>query len=447
MIKTVKSLLIFILLGLSSAIYAGSEDLTVSSITRLSHPWFQTQNLWKGRGHPINPNNTKILMDEYISFEHPDHSAGFGRGVVVGDIAALKAAVNVSDEAQWLTDYLAATKPLNDDFLSYTCVFYYPTAPRNVGCLNDWTQRHVRWSPIPGEEDILYGIYDKIGYKQVIRIDTNDGSVTVVGNYVAEYNADNTIDAFLTGWKWDTQELIISFRSANNYGDGVLMDVSDGSKTAFSGHPFRSSAEGLTWHKQYGVHGDTSPNKRFRARYAASTQINGVLNNDCTDVSEKPCDTDHSTEPSDWLDPNNSYTPTHINWAASNNWFIAGGLGNPLNKNSPTPYLTTQTVAQIYFDNTTHTFETHIILTHDSCGFWGGGENNYNELPSPSMNDAGTMIVFQGTDGKYSYFDYQQDNEAYADWDTNGVWLAELSGEAPPEQVSIGKFSGAGNFR
>ena len=265
---------------------SAAGELTVSNITRLSHPAYDMSNYWKGQDDAINADSTKILLlEDWSTWTHPDYpGAGIGRGIVVANINDLKNACdrnncmnNPTQEQlnQWLIDYKAVTQPLNNSFLSYKFLYYYDGM--EVGRLQEGGSVYVRWSPILGEENILYGIYQG-SKREIIRIDVTNGSTTIVGNYVAE--TSQTVAPYLYGWTSDNK-LIFHYWYHHNSG-GFLLDVKNGSKEYYSSLPGRCSEQGWRFPME-AIHNGRSPDKKYIVGYHSDPTGNGIYINDSSD--------------------------------------------------------------------------------------------------------------------------------------------------------------------
>lgn len=472
-------MMFFLATVFQDALAAG--ELTETNTTRLSPFAYDMDNSWKGSRRPINADNTKILLNERIdgagvaNWVHPRWSSTIGRGVVVGNIAALKAACTDNNcmnnptqeqQNQWLIDYLAATKPLNNSFLTRQCMLTY--AGREVGCINRFSSQEVQWSQIPGEENIVYGLYDKdngVAIRELVRINVDTGATTKVGNYPAGMSVPML-------WGWKQPNSVIIDADSDDSGNGYTMNVSTGAYSYYSSLPMRGSpTEASTW--LYGnMHFAYSPNGQLEAHYSGRPSANGVLNNDCTYNHPNPlgyypnCQTPYADPihyssyggdvPSDWIDSDEGNF-SHVNWIYSNDWFLAGSSGIPFKANEGKPYITTYKIDQVFFNRDVGTFIHRNLISYDGAGVWieaGGNDVNYYGLPSPAMSNNGAMIVFANSNGKYTPIDKRKCDaglvaaicsEVALNWETMGMFLADLAPAAgsdttppaPPSGVSV----------
>ncbi|MFH0863734.1 MAG: hypothetical protein V1858_01405 [Candidatus Gottesmanbacteria bacterium] len=395
------AILFFSFFGLAKSSQAATE-LTVTKVTRISHPAYRTSNVWYGARDPWNSDYTRLMLYESPAFTHPEYGKT-GRGLVWGTINNLKSWTT-------LTEYENAAKPLQAGYDNF-----------------NWRADSVYWSPFIGEENVIYGLYTYYS-TTVRRLNLDTGTVTIVVSYDPGDGTDVS-NARALGWTTDNK-LVVGFNDITGC-CGYEIDVQTGSRTRYYSQPSKCSDEGNRWPLDVKANGHMhlSPDKKREALYGYGyIRINepGV---DCI------------TEYKDPYYPNNPVGKHigHVSWRYSNDWLLAGDVGDFDGCNFTAPHMDTYGIYQIYFDRTTHEFDYYSLLKKEGAGLWCDGSNyrNYHALPLATLRSDGNQIHFMSTDGLWSYDDYTLKGKT--PWGTEGVFLADLalaSDTIPPSAPS-----------
>lgn len=365
-----------VLLLAKSSLAAG--ELTVTKITRVTHSSYQANNQWFGIRDPWNRDYTRMILYEVPGYTHTDSTVG--RGIVWGYVSDLK---------NWTTkaEYEAAAKPLS------------------IG-IGYWEPLSMYWSPIVGEENILYGLWTSDSTVRKLNIDTEEV------NIVTTYTKSGVCTTYARALGFSaSNELIVGFGCLNpledpNYFDtgGYAINVSNGNKTYYSSTPSICTSG---WpHLGHG-HDGYSPDRQYYGSYGdyyiqKTCGGSGIYN-----------------------DPH--HIGAHITWTASNDWFI---VDDNMQTCSPTdqPCMATQKIWQVMFDRVSHTFDyNELVINKSTAGYWwtGGATYNYGAYAVPTLRKDGHQVLFFSTDGKWSYSDYIQKGKT--PWGTAGAFLVDLS--------------------
>lgn len=380
----------FAVLILFPFVSLAAEKLTVLAVKRITHPAYRINNLWFGERNPWNRDYTRLLLYEDMGFTDPTTKRR-GRGHVWGMISNLK---------NWSTPE------------------GYEAAARQVSNSSCWPPTSLDWSPLAGEENILYGVYTCDTTISKLNVDTG------VRTPVVSYNpgdGTNVSNPRSFGFSSDNR-LIVNFNGENWASGGYEVSVPDGTRTRYTGFAMDCSTVRKRWPQMLSHgHMHRSPDAQYLAIYGYGAGQVGVYDLqagiNCSNLPEVLSYVD-SAYPND-------QPPGHVSWTASNDWFLAENMGSWKNWQT-SPYLSNDSIFQVTFDRTTHAFTYNNLLTTTTAGYWKSGEEvqNYHAIPIPVLRKDGKQMIFWSTDGKYSYVDYQA--KGVTPWGTEGVFLADL---------------------
>lgn len=396
------SLLLFIIITVGSA-FAGSEDLIVTKVTRITPPDYRASNLWYGvRDLGLwNIDNTRMMVYENPSSTHPV-SGKTGRGLVWGFISDFKSWTDVSD-------YESKIKPL----------------PRWINSKRT-DPSSIFWSIFPGEENIVY-VTLEIGWLVKVNVDTNEISRVL---YIDPGDGVDIKDAKLYGWTKDNT-LVMSFGYENWKDGGYEINVQTPSKTFVRKPPWnKCSSEFQRWPDFFSHgHSGKSPSGVLYYSGAGDVHDNGVINLDTSNFTEDMLYENKVCRPYPW-------TSSHISWKASENWFLANSWTRYDVKIEPSePTLREYKLWQVYFDGVDFTYRE--LLSQKTAHAWNDGTRrirNWNAHFIATLRKDGRQALFTSTNGKYSYEDYKY--KGVTPWGYEGAFLVDLapaSGLSPPE--------------
>ncbi|MDQ7786436.1 MAG: hypothetical protein RDU01_02405 [Thermodesulfovibrionales bacterium] len=375
--------ILFLLFGYTKGF--AIEQLTVSKITRISHPVYRAGNLWYGVRDPWNRDYTRIMLYENTSYTDPG-TGKKGRGMVWGFINNLK---------NWstLTEYESAAKPF----------------PKN----SYWAATSLYWSPFPGEENIIYGIYTSD--KTVSKLNVDTGVITPIISYdPGDGTSVSTARSF--GWTTDNK-LVVNFDNENFASGGYEIDVQTRTRVRYS------SPAWARWPQTGHGHGHKSPDRLYNADYVSYSGQNlyGVVK-----LSNNERFLDKARF--DQIAPVN-----HVSWKASNDWYLGSGVTWKYGPNAPA--LFTKGLFQIIFDRTNNKFTYNTLFTFEGPAQWWDETKqewvyNWHTHPLATLRSDGFQVFFTSTDGKFSYDDYQR--RGVTPWGTEGYFLADLISASSP---------------
>ncbi len=351
----------------------------VTSITRLSHPAFNIDNIYgQGGFNSWNSNLKRILMYESVGYCDP--IAGCGRGIVTGNINELKSAAAIGT----LQDYLNASTDIPDS------IWENPKA--------------IEWSPFSVENEYIYGL--RASDKMLVKYNTDTGDQIPLISYS---HPDLTATPSLLGWTSDNK-LIVNFNQSE--WDSGLYEVDidfpdhvNPSTTHYSSRPNLCSERFSRYPSARSIHEGKSPDSKYYAHYNASSAESGVETNDYSDPLNCGLfynDALNGSVTDDYL--------SHIDWQHSNDWFVGGKVLCQ----QTYPYLFNYAISQVFFNRGTNAFSHNKLISKLGAGYWKGSDcqdsqfedYNYLALPSPTLSKDGKQLMFISTDGKYSTEDY-----------------------------------------
>lgn len=393
-------------------VFAGSEDVTLTNVTRISHPAYQMGSMWYSIRNPWNQDFKRVMM-----YEKTQTFNGIsGRGLVWGYVNQLKS---------WKTkeEYDNVAKPL-------------PKANSK-----EWKATSVYWSPFSGEENIVYGVVKNDNRLMKVNVDTRAWEAIISFDPGDGTDISNAISI---GWTLDNN-FTVNFNG--EWSGGYEIDVHAKTRRHYSNWPARCSEDGRRFPFNSHGHSDKSPDGTKAALEYGQTHGNSVKNLVTCKSTEDLAYENRLPEPYP------HYT-TYSSWKASENWFLVcsdqfrEGDPNPMSSNwLSAPEIMTFAVWQVYFDQTGN-FEYREILRVKSSARWDkdsdhkNGNETWNSHANldPVLRKDGRQIYFLITDGKYSYDDYQA--KGVTPWGLIGVFLADLSAAdttppAPPKGLSI----------
>lgn len=381
-------------------------ELTVTNITRISHPAYQASNMWFGVRNPWNRDYTKIMLYENPAFTHPSYGKT-GRGLVWGFIGNC-GTENCVTEWTTLSEYESYVKPIPDQIHITRAASAY-------------------WSPFVGEENIIYApFYSGSNCNYLKKINVGTGMITDV---VSINDAGVDCSAFTCyGWT-DSNKLVCSMGNENWSGGGYEIDVQAKTKTFITGYPAVPSYlcnknppytddKFFTW-PDYITHGHGGKNPGdtwYLNNYGNGTYpdiINtkgAIRRTDCSVIADSEGTSKHVT---------------HVSWTYSNNWFLGSSCGDSCTY-QPSPYIDIFRLYQVFFNGSSFTYRE--LLAKSSAGRWDDGTNsvlNYQSIPIATLRNDGRQFVFMSTDGKYSYGDFTK--KGSTPWGTEGFFLADFA--------------------
>ncbi|MEW6602741.1 MAG: hypothetical protein AB1499_17350, partial [Nitrospirota bacterium] len=233
---SISLLSLLLMLATTNCAGADSGHLTVTNIIRITHPAYRASNLWYGIRDPWNRDYTRIML--YENTAHTDPQTGKrGRGMVWGFIDELKSWTSLSE-------YESVAKPLPNN--SY------------------WAPTSAYWSPFPGEENIIYGVYT--GDRTVSKLNVDTGIRTSIISYDPG-DGTNVSRARALGWTADNT-LIVNFDNEVWSSGGYEVNVQTGARTRYYNMP-SVRGESDRWPQLGHGHNMRSPDKLYIADYVS----------------------------------------------------------------------------------------------------------------------------------------------------------------------------------
>jgi hypothetical protein len=395
------------------------DDIAVVSTTRLTHPAYRMGNNHFGtRPYVWSRDGKRLHLWEERESYTTTYGTKTGRGPVWGWVADC-------DSHDCLTEWAGEPDPL---------AAYESYAQQVYDAAHISYTAACAWSPLVGEENILICPYVS-GSNTVIKktnVDT-DAQTTL-----ATISGDNTVMCY--GFDSDNKFIC----SANTDGDwtsgGWRINTTTGASTAIAANypytiwpqytcnqtPKTINADGWGFpdQTQNGHGGRNSDSTLWANNYGGGTYP-GVINTSgvikrASDECEVIEDTTRST-----------YHVTHMTWNAWPNRFIASSCGDECNSSASAPNLDTMRIYQVDFDPTAETYDYTEIKSFSSAGRWSSNLN-FEAIPISTVNDFGTQIIFNSSEGKYTYEDHLV-NSALS-WGLEGVFLMEITTGDAEEQ-------------
>lgn len=396
----------------SYSVFAGSEDLTVTKVTRISHPAYRATNQWYSIRDPWNRNYERVMLYEATQF----YNGIAGRGLVWGYVNQLKS---------WSTlqQYESIAKPL-------------PKANNKT-----WKSTSVYWSPFSGEENIVYGVVKNDNRLMKVNVDT--GAWEAIMSFDPSDGTD-LINARGIGWTLDNI-FIVNFYDESRSSGGYEINVHAKTKRRYSAWPDRCSPDGRRYPCISHGHSDKSPDGTKYANDYGQTMENGVQNLVNCNFTE-----DRAFE-NRLLEPYPLYT-NYVSWKASENWYLVCSDYFWEDSNEPTPNwalsspeIMNYKLWQMNFDGANFSYRE--ILRVKSAAAWDPDDDhtNGNEIWNshcnliPVLRKDGKQIWFTMTDNKYSYEDYQA--RGVTPWGFEGVFLADLSNNFSNTTTTVGDIT------
>ena len=400
----------------SNFTFAGTEDLIVKKVTRISHPAYRAQNIFYGvREKGVwNVDNTRIMISEAPdTYKHPTYGAK-SRGLVWATL---------QDATSWTTqaEYEAAFQQVPQ---------YYNRANKNG----------FYWSPFEGEENIIYTLRRET-YNDVIKINVDTGEVTVVVKL-----GSTKFRSRAYGFRKDNNHLIASYNNENWDAGGWEIDLQAGTYIALTKADIPSYCDALypLWpnHNNHG-HGGPSPNgSKYAKGYGFARTIRAGTSEErkgdrvaiypaCTDVEDMSWENKDS--------PPYPWAGVHTSWHASENWFLSNSNVSKGAKQWPSaPSIEEYKIYQVYFDGSNFTYRE--LLSSFSAHRWDDGTYKvYNDTAhiKATIRSDGRQAIFTSTDGKYSYDDYKY--KGATPWEFDGFFLVDLAFTSDESTISAPK--------
>lgn len=410
-----------------------NDLLTVTNIRRLSHPYYSMSNNFYGSIDPYNLDQTRLLMYEMSNGDASPTADG--RFYVWGYV----------DETYCQT---------NNCLLNWETKADYEDAARQVPLIeNDYHYRwrNLYWSPLVGEEDILYGvtIYDKEG---VYKINLTSSEITEIANYNPNdgTNIDNASCYGFTFWNtfwcsfgdeyWGDGgfEVDIQTGDITFFGPNAIGTNNNYALTYCQEHENQTLPEAYKGYPHYSHgHGSLRRDQLYNAVGYGTSPV-GVWNlNNCTFY---PDNNYAEKYPNDlfW------YFPNHVTWQNDQTNYFFGDSPNSYYDSSQReghntePWLRRVSLFQSFFDEDSGDIFHHHLITMPTAGKWNEeapytcdhefyDQCNYQwpATPLPFIDNTGRKLLFTNTNGSYSYGDYLL--TGITPWDTYAVYMAELT--------------------
>ena len=371
--------------------FAGSDDLALTKITRISHPNYRAGNMWYSLRNPWNRDFTRIMMYEIPSDNN-------GRGLVWGFVSDLKS---------WTTlaEYKTSAKPFPD-----TARITTPTS--------------AYWSPFPGEENIIYAPYysgSNCSFLKKINMDTNTATNVISIN---PKDGTNCRNARALGWTADNT-LIVNFDDESWSSGGYEVDVQQQTRTRYSSRPSKNSSEGIRWPYISHGHSDRSPDGNWIISYSQSgNYISDPFGSTRRENYYKL--TNLLSVEETYLPLNSPRNLGYASWKASSEWWLASDLGGGL-WGANSPIIDDYGFWQVWPDGT-----RKLIFTHSTAQTWTE-VLNWGAHTLPVLREDGKQIFFTSTDGKFTKED--NDLRGVTPWGYEGFFLADLVPVSAPGQT------------
>lgn len=456
-------------------------ELVVAGIHRISHPAYTTDNYWYTTFPQWNVDKSRILIYEIGiatsngKYYHPNfpssypNARDYGRGLIWG---CLK------------TSCVSASRVYRPSITSTLQALDLDNASGNQSLI-DWDNNTVQisatakyqpvpaWSPYPGETNILYAINRNTQMLVTYNVDT--GVETPITSY---YHSSGVTNAQILGFTKDAvtgslghkDQIIIQLDYSKRPGGYIYRVFTDRDNNFSSPTKQYEAAPGscssaMTWYPDPPqVHSAVSPDGLYTAGEDAMFK-NDFSGSTCSGSVNGGTGNPYSGKYWWWnnISHDNKYGITHINWGASNDWYIAANNTNyPYNYQTETaPHIgvNEQKIWQVYFDRTLgdtrlkancnngyardecycpECFTHNELVSRSSAGNWftpTGTVVNYPALALPTISSDGTLLRFQGTNGKYT-----REDKSWCDkitpnvcntignnWEGIGTYIAELA--------------------
>ena len=378
------TIMIGFLLNCSFGLSEAAETLSVSKVTRISHPAYRAQNMWYGVRNPWNRDYTRIMLFE-ARVSHPDYPGVQGKGLVWGMVGDLKS---------WTTlaAYEAARHPL-------------PPVNDNSG----WRPDSAYWSPFVGEENIIYGIYTPT--KTVRKLNVDTGVMTDIVSYDP---GDGTVvtSARSFGFTADNK-FTVNFSNESTTSGGYEIDVSTGAKTRYIDLPGLCDADYPRFPNYSHGHIGKSPDGSKTAwKYGEGSYTSVYYSETCTQVRDTIA---------------GSKCMAHASWTASESWYIGDDNGDvSACGTGSAPAIVPFSIFQIQFDGSSFVYEK--LFTQNTARGWNDGTraiSNYHAHFLATLRKDGKQALITSTDGLYSYEDNVYMGKA--PWGYEGFFLVDFA--------------------
>ena len=414
------------LIALIWLLFAGSVFAT--DPIRLMHPAYRANQNTFGARNPWSKDGKRIMMYENTGSYTTSYGTKTGRGLVWGWVADCSTN-NCLTAWTSLAQYESYATPLPDQIhMSHNPFSAY-------------------WSPFAGEESIIYApFYSGSSCSYLKKIDVAATTPTWT-NVIAIDGTGGSCDVACYGYD-DSNRLACSRKnedwSAGGYyitltGTPSLTEISSWPTSWYANYTCMPpspyiTAEGWTFpdYSEHG-HGGKNPGRTWWANNYGDGTYTGVIN---TKGVIKRTNSVCQVVPDTLAQSNHS---THVSWKASDTWFITGTCGDVCDYQTA-PTLDTFRVYKGTFDGGTFSYTE--LLNKVSAGRWqttpGAADHvNYESEPIPTLKPDGMQLVFNSTDGHYTYEDYVANPTVATTFGLEGVFLYNLAATSAPPTVTI----------
>ncbi|MBM4083964.1 MAG: hypothetical protein FJ272_04165, partial [Planctomycetes bacterium] len=384
-------------------------QVKVKQAHRITHPTYFASNQFLTRMSPWNRDFTRVVLMESSAHTHPETKKR-GRGFCSGFLSKL---------TQWKTleEYEKAAKPVP----------------------GTWANFSLYWSPFPGEENIMYGVW-RTPRGTIARVNVDTDETTTVLSYDPQ---DGTDISKAQGWGLTGRNaLIVSLGESYSTSDVVEIDL----KKKAVLRRFRPVPSERKWDSDEnlanynifprgGNHGDTSGSGKWYYHYRRQLESGDYGRGGAWSLTQRGLFIEDL-----WREGG----IVTLSWThALDSWFIGVNLGVPYKPDKPT--ISTYSFYQVLFDpNNRPHFKYHLLLEHLSATMWLDGKKitadtgdgtwvyNYHSLCKLQMRRDGRQFMFCGTDGTYTDEDFQR--KGVTPWGYNRMFLVDLEPDtdAPP---------------
>jgi hypothetical protein len=477
----VSVVIIFCLILVPKQSFAGSDDIRVKAVYRISHPAYTMSNLWETMRSPWNVDYSRIMMFENDYAGHPDFSGA--RTVGRGDIWGCISSSCVSDTPAELTlqDLDLDNASVSDKKLAEwdDNTFDFPQAwIPDISSTDQLYRWRIYWSPYAGETNIVYAL-NRVS-KKLVTYNVDTGAETEIISY--DPSDTSVLNAEIMGFTKDattgslghSNEIIIKFCYTASCGlnSGPTYRIFTGRKAnGVFVNPTRTrenipsfcGANDAWYPHPASIHSDSSPDGLYYATYAR-IEKNDFKGSGCSAYPSYAGLTDHFWEDTDMYAHEIGMGLTHLSWMADNDWYVEGGGNTRLFQTVQTyPEIITEYIYQVIFnraladtkvnDACPECFTHNQLIARSSASSWNnkGYSANYHSLPSPTISFDGKHLHFQGTNGKYTLYDKENCASAIPNictsignnWEGIGTYIADLSQKvdsippSPPTGITV----------
>jgi hypothetical protein len=484
----VSVVIIFCLILVPKQSFAGSDDIRVKAVYRISHPAYTMNNIFYGEMQPFNVDYSRVMMYEWggrgdsveYTSPHPNFPSAKldGRHMMWGCLT--QSCVDATSATSTLQamdlDNIKATDGRLAEWAANTLQF-----PTNYAI-------RMRWSPYSGESNIVYAL--NRNSKKLVTYNVDTGAETElisydnVGGVTTAEILGFTKDA-VTGSLGHQHEIIIKLRWGYGTDTAVVRIFTDrqgdgsfgASKQIIAWENMPSSCDArVGWYPdpQISIHGAVSPDGFYDATYwgVAKNDFDGdsCLNTD----NIYPINADRHWKDDDMY--SGQLGLTHVSWFGSNDWFIEGSENTLVFQTIGSyPEIITSKIYQVSFNRTLADLRTNnncsdcfghnLLISRSSAAIWysystysctkssdcssrwpyticGSGNLcrtssiDYSGMSTPTIGIDGLHLYFHGTNGKYSRDDKGECtrkptmtncNGIGDNWEGLGAYIAELS--------------------